>query len=197
MENSLSSPIQQAAFLAASSQHSRDLLFALPTVSCGLRLDNKDVRIATGVRLCLQLCLLHRCHYGAQLDAHGRHSFVCKCAPGRTIRHNHLNELIARALSAASISNTKEPQGLSRSDGKLPDGLTLVSWQSGKPLIWEITLVCFLAYSCIASTAQDPSYTAEMVALNKTAKYAGLTTDYHFQPIFIETLRPANAAITV
>jgi len=59
----------------------------------------------------LQLCIPHRCHCGSQVDAHARHSFICKRTPGRTIRHHHLNELIARALSAASIPNTKEPQG--------------------------------------------------------------------------------------
>ena len=31
-----------------------------------------------------------------------------------------------------------------------------------------------------------------MAALNKTAKYAGLTADYHFQPIAVESLGPAN-----
>ena len=147
VENGLSSPVQQAAFLAASSQHSGDWLFALPIASCGLRLDNEAVRIATGVRLGSQLCIPHRCHCGAQVDAHDRHSFICKRAPGRTIRHHHLNELIARALSAASIPNTKEPQGLSRSDGKRPDGLTLVPWQSGKPLVWNVTVICPLADS--------------------------------------------------
>ena len=192
VENSLSSPIQQAAFLAASAQHSGDWLFALPIASCGLRLDNEAVRIAIGVRLGLQLCVPHRCHCGAQVDAHGRHSFVCKRAPGRTIRHHHLNELVARALSAASIPNTKEPQGLSRSDGKRPDGLTLVPWQSGKPLVWDVTVVCPLADSYVAMAAREPSSTAELAASNKSAKYAGLTADYHFQPIAVESLGPAN-----
>ena len=27
---------------------------------------------------------------------------------------------------------------------------------------------------------------------NKSAKYAGLTADYHFQPIAVESLGPAN-----
>ena len=94
VENSLSSPIQRAAFLAATSQHSGDWLFALPIASCGLRLDDEAVRIAIGdfgVRLGLQLCIPHRCRCGAQVDAHGRHSFICKRAPVRTIRHHHLN----------------------------------------------------------------------------------------------------------
>ena len=34
VENSLSSPIQRAAFLAATSRHSADWLFALPIASC-------------------------------------------------------------------------------------------------------------------------------------------------------------------
>ena len=93
---------------------------------------------------------------------------------------------------SASIPNTKEPQGLSSSDGKRPDGLTLVPWQSGKPLVWDVTVVCPLADSYIASAARDPSSTAETAALNKIAKYAGLTADYHFQLIAVESLGLAN-----
>ena len=76
---------------------------------------------------------------------------------------------------SASIPNTKELQGLSWSDGKRPGGLTLVPWQSGKPLVWDVTVVCHLADSYTASAARDPSSTAEMAALNKTAIYAKLT----------------------
>jgi len=42
--------------------------------------------------------------------------------------------MVACALSAADNPSSKEPQGLCRSDGKRPDGLTLVPWQSGKSL---------------------------------------------------------------
>ena len=86
------------------------------------------------------------------------------------------------------IPNTKEPQGLCRSDGKHPDGLTLVPWQSGKPLIWDVTVVCPLAEFYVALAARESTATAEMAASNKTARYAGLTTDYHFQPIAVESL---------
>jgi len=56
------------------------------------------------------------------------HSFVRKRAPGRSARHHALNDLIARALASAGTPVTKEPQGLLRSDGKRPDGLTLIPW---------------------------------------------------------------------
>ena len=37
---------------------------------------------------------------------------------------------------------TKEPSGLFRTDGKRPDGLTLLPWQSGKSLCWDVTVTC-------------------------------------------------------
>ena len=79
-----------------------------------------------------------------------------------------------------------------RSDGKRPDGLTLVPWQSGKPLIWDITVVCPLAGLLCGLGGRYPSATAEMAASNKNAKYAGLMSDYHFQPIAVKSLGPAN-----
>ena len=75
------------------------------------------------------------------------HSFVCKRASGRTARHHALNELVARAFVSAGIPVTKEPNGLSRSDGKRPDGLSLIPWQEGKPLWWDVTVIWPLANS--------------------------------------------------
>ena len=75
-----------------------------------------------------------------------------------------------------------------RSDGKRHDGLTLVPFL----LIWDVTVVCPLADSYVALAARGPSATAEMAASNKIAKYAGLTSEYHFQPIAVESLGPAN-----
>jgi len=50
---------------------------------------------------------------------------------------------VSRAFASASIPVTKEQVGLLRSDGKHPDGLTLVPLQSGKPLTWdEVCQIC-------------------------------------------------------
>ena len=59
-------------------------------------------------------------------------------------------------------------------------------------MILDVTVVCPLAESYVALAAREPSATAEMAASNKTVRYAGLTTDYHFQPIAVESLGPAN-----
>ena len=125
VEATLSSAYHRASFLAASTQHSGDWLFALPIVSCGLTLDDEAVRVAVGLRLGLDLCEPHQCQCSSAVNARRLHSFVCKRAPGRSARHHALNDLVARSLAAAGVPVTKEPAGLSRTDGKRPDGLTL------------------------------------------------------------------------
>jgi len=48
-------------------------------------------------------------------------------------------------MGSAGITATKEPSGLVREDGKRPDGLTLIPWQCGKSLAWDVTVVSTLA----------------------------------------------------
>jgi len=100
-----------------------------------LKLDDEAVRVAVGLRLGLNLCIPHQCRCGVPVDASGLHSFVCKQAPGKTARHQALNDVVARAFSAAGIPVSKEPAGLSRTDGKRPDGMTLIPWWAGKPAV--------------------------------------------------------------
>ena len=111
---SLTSAHQKTSFLAASSAHSVDWLFALPIASCGLSLDDEAVRVAVGLSIGMDLCVPHDCHCGSLVDARGLglHSFVCKKAPGRTARHHALNDLVARGFASAGIPVTKEPSGL-------------------------------------------------------------------------------------
>ena len=153
VEATLNSPHSRTSFLAACCQHSRDWLFALPIASCGLEMDDKAVRVAVGLRLGLDLCVPHECHCGSVVDARGVYSFVCKRAPGRTARRHALNDLITRGFASAGFPVTKEPTGLFRSDGKRPDGLTLVPWQSGKALCWDVTVTCTLADSYATGAA--------------------------------------------
>jgi len=61
VKSSLRSPSQSASFLAASSPHSSDWLFALPIASCGLRIDDEAVSVAVALELGLPLCAPHPC----------------------------------------------------------------------------------------------------------------------------------------
>ena len=71
---------------------------------------------------------------------------TCKKNSGRVQRHAWLNDLIHRALIRAEVTAIQEPQGLSRDDGKRPDGLTLVPWQSGRSATWDVTVVHTLVH---------------------------------------------------
>ena len=116
----------RARLLAVAAPHAGDWLHALPISSCGLRLDDEAIRVAVGLRLGLNICQPHPCICETQVDARGTHGLSCKLRSGRMARHHHLNDLIWPALSRAGIPSSKEPSGLSRTDGKRPDGMTLI-----------------------------------------------------------------------
>jgi len=89
----------------------------------------------------------------------------------------------------------KEPQGLSKADGKRPDGLTMVPWREGKPLTWDVTVVCPLAESYISDSATNAGSAAEAAATRKAAKYAGLERTHIFQPVAVENLHDERVSI--
>src|SRR6218665_2699919 len=126
------------------------------------------------------------------VKANGSHGLSCSLGPGRTARHANLNELICRSLVRASILATKEPTDLSRTDGKRPDGLTLIPWRMGRTLIWDATVTDNLAASYLPSTSVAPAAAAEQAADRKCAKYDNLSKTYHCVLSACEILGPIN-----
>ena len=163
-----------------------------PISRCGLRLDDEAIRVAVGLRLGLNLCAVHRCPCGAHVDARGIHGLSCKRSSGRAARHQQINDLVYRALRRADIPAVKEPNGLVRTDGKRPDGLTLVPWRSGRCLTWDATIVDTLATSYLGATSTNAGSAAEAAATRKETKYAVISTTHLFTPIAVETLGPLS-----
>ena len=190
---SQTTPYNRARLLATSAPHSGDWLHALPISSCGLRLDDEAIRVAVGLRLGSNLCEPHDCTCGSLVDCRGSHGLSCRRSSGRSARHSYLNDLIFHALCRAGISSTKEPTGLSRSDGKRPDGLTLIPWQGGKNAIWDVTVTDTLATSYIHSTSVIAGSAAELASSRKEEKYATLSLSHTFIPIAIETMGPIGS----
>ena len=143
MESAISDSCQKTIFLAAAAPHSGDWLLALLVTSCGLRLTDEVVRVAVALCLGCSICVAHTCRCGVLVDAQGIHGSVCKQAAGKPARHQAINDVIARAITAAGVPVSKEPVGLVRIDSKRPDGLTLIPWQGGKPLTWNVTAVSY------------------------------------------------------
>jgi len=72
----------------------------------------------------------------------------------------------------------------SRRDGKRPDGLTLIPFQGGKPLVWDVTVTTSLAESYVDTAAIG----AEQATNRKLSKYAELASDYILEPIAVKNL---------
>jgi len=107
---------------------------------------------------------------------------------GRIARHHALNNIVWRALNFAGVPSTKEPTGLCRQDGKWPDGLSLIPWQNGKPLVWDVMVVSTLVDSYVAVAARESGLVAEQAAERKSVKYNDLQQNHFFQPIAVVNL---------
>ena len=128
-----------ARLLASCASAFGAWLNAIPSAPLGLNLDDGALRVALGLRLGVPLVLDHKCHCGVTVDKLGQHGLSCRRSAGRQLRHNLLNETILRALQIAGIQSVREPSGLLRTDGKRPDGSTLIPWTRGRCLIWDAT----------------------------------------------------------
>ena len=93
-----------------------------------------------GLRLGVNLCEPNQWPCGKLDDARGTHGLSRKSGTAKAIRHHQLNDIVRRAFLRANIPSVMEPTGLSRGDGMRPDGMTLIPWQSGKNVTWDVTV---------------------------------------------------------
>ena len=94
-------------------------------------------------------------HCGSETDSLGTHGLSCRYSRGRHPRHAENNGIIQRSLGSAKIPCHLEPTGLYRSDGKRPDGASIVPWRAGKVLVWDATCPDTLATSHTAVAARE------------------------------------------
>ena len=139
-------------------------------------------------------CQPNRCICNTPVDISGSHALSCRRNPGRAQRHHFVNDLIWRSLSRAGFPSIKEPQGLLRSDGQRPDGLTLIPWQDGRCATWDATVTDTVAASYLNRSASCAGAAAEAAATRKEEKYADISKSYLFYPLAFETFGPINQA---
>ena len=180
--------VARARLLAVSAKESGAWLHALPISSLGLRMDDNTVRIAVGLRLGSALCRPHDCqHCGAEVDRLAVHGLSCKNSEGRHYRHGAINDIVHRALTTARVPSRLEPSGLARTDGKRPDGVTMIPWKNCKPLVWDATCPDTLALSYRSQATSSAGAVADLAEGKKADKYSSLGVGYSFAPIAIET----------
>jgi hypothetical protein len=120
------SPRDLARFKALQYRESGSWLHAIPSPNIGILLDNTSFQVCIGLRLGCNLCTPHICKCNAKVDEIGTHGLSCFKGSGRFSRHTEINSIINRSLTSIHVNSTLEPNGLSRDDGKRPDGMTLV-----------------------------------------------------------------------
>ena len=85
------------------------------------------------------------------------------------------------------ISAQLEPTRVCRSDGKRPDGSTVMPWRCGRALAWDVTCPDTYAPSHLRLATSEAGAIAEQAEVRKRAKYADLQASHHFVPVAIET----------
>jgi hypothetical protein len=91
------------------------------------------------------LCTPHIRKCNAKVDEIGIYALSCLKSSSRFSRHTEINSIIInRSLTSIHVNSTLEPNGLSRDNGKRQDGMTLVPWIKGQPLVWDVSVVTLL-----------------------------------------------------
>ena len=81
-----------------------------------------------------------------------------------------------------------ESSGLDCSDGKRSDGVTMVPWKDGKPLVWDATCPDTLVPSYREVATNQVGRVASSAEEKRVTKYSKLLPTRSFTPVAIGTL---------
>ena len=92
-------------------------------------------------------------------------------------------------LGSPDLPSMLEPHGMYGTDGKRPDGVTMIPWEMGKQLVWDVTVVDALAPSRLnQGSLYNPGTTTTEAESRKMEKYRELIDNgYIFQPVAMES----------
>ena len=159
-------------------------LDAIPIAPCGIHLDDEAIRVAVGLMLgCLlfesRTCRCGGCQSRCPRNVH-MHTRACKTLV-EFFSITTLNDVIWRSFTRAGVSSMKESHGLLRDNGKRPNGLTLLPWQSGRCATWDETVVDSLGTAYLQHNAIAGASAAEIAGGNKVSKYSRISVFFQLQ----------------
>lgn len=188
--NEASNNSERARLLAVQDKMSGKFLEAVPSPQLGTTIDDISFRVVVGLRLGCKICQPHTCASCKRVtvDELGRHGLSCVACQGRHPRHSELIDVVSRSMRAARIPSIKEPVGLMADDNKRPDGLTLIPWENGKSLVYDVTTSCTLAHSHVEHCSAKAGAAANVAERQKVAKYRELSTRFIVMPVAFETM---------
>ena len=184
-------------FNAHQGKFGSQWLNVVPCKNLGLKLDDLQLGTSIGLRLGANICVVHTCHGGKRVERDGLHGLYRTKSAGRLSRHATLNSLMEQTLGSLDLPSMPDPRGLYRTDGKHPDGVTMIPWEMGKQLVWDVTVVDALAPSRLnLGSLCNPGTTATEGEARKIEKYRELIDKgYIFQPVALEVQGPLARAV--
>lgn len=180
--------IGRARLLGCRCRGSGDWLTCIPSAPFGLLMTDQQFQVACSLRAGAPITAPYQCKCGSIAGTDGSHSLVCPQIKSRLTRHGSCNQVIAEGLRRAGLQSSLEPVGLMRNDGRRPDGITITSWERGRPICWDFTCVNRLASSHVRSGTQDGPSVANEAEQRKEDHYRGLPETVTFTPVAVETL---------
>lgn len=139
------------------------------------------------MRLGNKVCESHTCVCGAIVEPNGHHALSCSLSKGKYYRHQVMNKTFGVAFRSAGLPVKLEPPGLSRRDGKRPDGLTCYPWSHGKSLVWDVTVVDTVAPSYLKWSSVQSGSVADNAERDKHNHYTDIKNQYIFTPLAFES----------
>ena len=94
------------------------------------------------------------------------------------------------AFVSSKIPSQLDPAGLFKSDGKHPDGLTIIPWSCGQFPVCDVTCPDTLAIPYQDQTTTAAGKATAAAEDRKTNKYSNFDQAYLFMPVAINTFGP-------
>jgi len=125
---------------------------------------------------------------GMHVERNGHHGLACTMRAGRHSGHSSITNIIHLGLPSCGIHSQLEPSGLVRNSNLRPDGVTLLPWKRGVPMIWDYMCPDSLAPSHLLITGGTAGSAAEVAEGAKMHKYSTFSPSYNIIPVAIQTL---------
>ena len=100
-------------------------------------------------------------------------------------------------LGSLDLPSKLESRGLYRTNGKCPEGVTMIPWQMCKQLVWDVTVVDALVPNLLnQGSVCNPRTTATEAEARKIEKYCELLDNgFTFQPVTLEVQGSLRRAV--
>ena len=127
-----------------------------------------------------------KCCCGKFVDELELHGLSCTNNAGRFPTHLAIISILRRSLTCNGLLSNLESVGLTN-DGRRSDGLTFGPWYWGLSLVQDATDVGTFAQGHYKNSAKQAGFVAIKAEDTICQKYHDLQSNYHFQPLAIET----------